>query len=424
MRRSLSAWAVGLCCWAFAPSVAPAADPISFRPQTIDPEIGKVCYAVVTTDVDGDGKPDVVALANDAVVWYQNPTWQKRDILRGTTEPDNVCLQPHDVDGDGRVDFALGSAWRPTDTKTGGSLAIVTRTGAPEGTWRAVPITSEPTLHRIRWGDLDGTGRPQLIVAPLQGRGTHGPDWGAGAGVRLLALSIPDRPFDDPWPARVIADRFHTVHNLQVVAPRPLVPEMKGKVALLLAAREGVYLVDPSRDVVLGSVKIGGSDLKVKEDAPADPGVSEAKVGRLRDGSAFVATIQPWHGDTVQVYHGTTGGGTTERVRHQVAEGLAWGHAVWCVDLDGDGDDEVVVGQRDPNPKVEPGRRGPGVMIFDPKPGSDPIAFDRTWVDEGGVAVEDLVAADLDGDGRPEIVAGGRATHNVRIYWNQGQAKP
>jgi hypothetical protein len=33
--------------------------------------------------------------------------------------------------------------------------------------------------------------------------------------------------------------------------------------------------------------------------------------------------------------------------------------------------------------------------------------------------VEDLAAADLDNDGRPDIVAVGRATHNVRIYWNR-----
>ena len=54
-------------------------------------------------------------------------------------------------------------------------------------------------------------------------------------------------------------------------------------------------------------------------------------------------------------------------------------------------------------------------------PGSEPLAFDRHVLDDGGVAVEDLVAADLDGDGRPDVVAGGRASHNVKIYWNLGK---
>ena len=34
------------------------------------------------------------------------------------------------------------------------------------------------------------------------------------------------------------------------------------------------------------------------------------------------------------------------------------------------------------------------------------------------VATEDLMVADLTGDGHPDIVAGGRATHNVKLYVN------
>jgi hypothetical protein len=44
-------------------------------------------------------------------------------------------------------------------------------------------------------------------------------------------------------------------------------------------------------------------------------------------------------------------------------------------------------------------------------------------VDDGGMATEDLVVADLNGDKRPDIVASGRATRNVRIYWNEGPAQ-
>ena len=46
--------------------------------------------------------------------------------------------------------------------------------------------------------------------------------------------------------------------------------------------------------------------------------------------------------------------------------------------------------------------------------------WQRQLLDEGGVAVEDLAAADLDGDGRLDIAAVGRASHNLRIYRNLG----
>ena len=42
----------------------------------------------------------------------------------------------------------------------------------------------------------------------------------------------------------------------------------------------------------------------------------------------------------------------------------------------------------------------------------------RNIIDAGGVAVEDLTAADLNADGRIDIVAVGQQTKNVRIYWN------
>ena len=41
----------------------------------------------------------------------------------------------------------------------------------------------------------------------------------------------------------------------------------------------------------------------------------------------------------------------------------------------------------------------------------------------GQVAVEDITAGDLNGDGRIDIVAVGRQTHNIRIYWNEGTKK-
>ena len=37
-----------------------------------------ICYAVTVADVNGDQKPDVVAVTEDAVVWYENPSWRKQ----------------------------------------------------------------------------------------------------------------------------------------------------------------------------------------------------------------------------------------------------------------------------------------------------------------------------------------------------------
>jgi hypothetical protein len=76
----------------------------------------------------------------------------------------------------------------------------------------------------------------------------------------------------------------------------------------------------------------------------------------------------------------------------------------------------LIVGVRD-NLSDKPGERC-GVRVYK---AADAVGtkWQRHLLDEGGVAVEDLAAVDLNGDGRPEIVAVGRATHNARIYWNR-----
>ena len=70
--------------WAGA---AVAADPaIAFETRVLDPHVGNVCYAVSAADVDGDKLPDIVAVTENRVVWFQNPTWKLRAIIENQTE--------------------------------------------------------------------------------------------------------------------------------------------------------------------------------------------------------------------------------------------------------------------------------------------------------------------------------------------------
>jgi hypothetical protein len=136
------------------------------------------------------------------------------------------------------------------------------------------------------------------------------------------------------------------------------------------------------------------------------------------------ATIEPWHGNQV-VIHTTqkdarpsfTDADRWLSVRHVIDDQLKWGHAVWCADLDGDKHDEIIIGVRD-DKSEKPGERR-GVRLYKALNDQGP-KWARHILDDGGIAVEDLAAADLDGDGRIDIVAVGRQTHNIRIYWNKG----
>jgi hypothetical protein len=386
-----------------------------FQAQEIDPHVGAICYAVTVADVNGDKKLDVVAVTEDAVVWYENPSWHKEDIIRKASARDNVCIQPHDIDGDGRIDFALGAGWKPPDTKTPSTLQWLGRDEA--GRWQVHPIRfDEPALHRFRWGDVKGTGKKQLVVAPLQGRGTKGPNWGEGNGVHVLVYDVPEKPAIDRWPVEIAESSLHTIHNLQLL-------DMDGdhRDEIVAASWEGVFLLDRDSQGRWAKTRLGAGN----QDSNPSKGSSEVKVGRLRGGVPYVATIEPWHGFQVVVYTKDQESASSPAPglwsRQVIAEPLQWGHAVWTANLDDDDDEELIIGQRDPNKPGAAGPRGPGVFVFDPKPGSSPLNFERYTIDDGGMGCEDALAADLDTDGRADIVAGGRATHNVKIYWNRKQ---
>jgi hypothetical protein len=381
-----------------------------FRVQEIETGL-KVGYAVLLVDLNGDGKKDIIVVDTTRVVWYENPTWKRRTIIQGQTKPDNVCIAAHDIDGDGQLDLVLGADWKPFNTKDGGTLQWLKRGKSLDDPWTLVPIGTEPTVHRIRFADLDGDGKVKLIVGPLMGRNSSQKNnWMDGEPVRLLAYSIPKDPVRDRWVPEVIDQSLHVVHNF---AP---IPGGTGKGSdILTASYEGVSLISRG----------GGkwTRLHVGEGNQANPkgnrGSSEIKQGKLKNGRRFIATIEPWHGHQVVVYTQPDNPAQTIWDRHVVDEKLKWGHAVWCADLDGDGDDELIIGVRDDLSNQPHERRG--VRLYKAIDGKG-TKWARHILEEGGVAVEDLAAADLNNDGRIHIVAVGRQTGNVRIYWNEGIA--
>ncbi len=368
-----------------------------FESRTIDPFVGDICYAVTVADVNNDQRIDIVAVSERSVVWYDNPEWKKRVVIEDQTERDNVCIAAADIDGDGQIDFALGAGW----TKVG-TLQWLSRTDSLEEPWKIYPIAQEPWSHRMRFADVLQTGKPQLVVSPL--------NKSTGDGVRLIAFEVPANPRLDRWRQTVLNHRLNRMHNHWHADL-----DSDGRTDTLAASQEGITLV---RWMGSDSIQLNfsrGAD----GDSPQARGAGEVKYGQLAGGQNIIASIEPMHGNQAVVY--TRNGPNRKWNRRVLDDTLRRGHAVWLADLDRDGSDEVVIGHSDPGPGPV---KGPGVYVYD----AELDAADGTvtgWtkhvIDEGGIATEDLVAADMNGDGWVDIVAGGRATHNVRLYLNGGR---
>ena len=360
---------------------------LKFRAQEIATDFG-VGYAVVSGDVNGDKLMDVLAISGTELVWFQAPKWEKKVILgAGVTTADNVTLAPHDIDGDGRLDIALGAGWTRANT---GTLQWV-KQNAPGSTpeWEMFPIGAEPNLHRIKWADVDGDKKLELIVAPLHAKGVKGPE---GAGAKLLVFRPPANPKSDPWQQELIAEQNHMQHNFLSMNL-----DKDPQEEIVSASHEGLIAWKRGKDGTYAKTVIG----------EGSPG--EVKLGRV-GGRRMLATVDPWHGAGVMVYAEKPGAPLW--AKNQIETALAEGHALDWADFDGDGNQELAVGWR--------GKPFGVAVYFVDREGA---LKSKELIDGTGMACEDLIVGDFNGDKKPDIVASGRATRNVKIYWNESPGK-
>jgi len=369
-----------------------AIDPPQFKEHIIDDQV-EIGYGLAIGDVDGDGKPDILMADKKQFVWYRNGDWQRFVMIDNLTAADNVCIAARDIDGDGKVEVAVGAQWNPgetSDTEKSGSVHYLIRPEDPTQPWTPVQLHHEPTIHRMRWIKA-ADNHYQLIVLPLHGRGNQN---GEGAGVKVIAYEKPDDPHQR-WRYTTIDDSMHLTHNLEVV------DEGKGE-RLLVGGKEGVksfsfidgqWAASPSGEWLVENQSFG-----------------ELRMGQSESGQ-FLAGIEPMHGNIVSVH--TFQAAASSPSRTVLTSDFHQGHALGTGDLLGMGTDQIVAGWRNPdkNGKV-------GVKLFIPK-NQENTAWEEHWIDDNGMACEDLVLADLDGDGRLDIIASGRATNNLKIYWNK-----
>jgi hypothetical protein len=353
-----------------------------FREHVIATDL-KGGYQVVAADLNGDGKPDLIALATqmNELVWFENPTWERHVIASGLTGMINLAVWNN------QIVLAYGFTMQAATSK--GIVAVLKPNGDPRQPWTLTEIDRLPTSHRIRWASFDGS---QVVVnAPLIGLNAVAPDY------RDHVPLVYYEP--DEWKRIEIAhDNEGIQHGITIVDW-----DGKGRDSILTSSFSGIDLYRLVKDKwTRTEISKGNPDPWPKS------GTSDVAVGHTGK-QRFLAAIEPWHGNQVVVYVEHRG----QWRRDVIDDSLLDAHTIVTADLNGNGRDEIIAGMRG-NPYH--------VLIYS-RADNESRRWTRQVLDTGGMAAAACAAVDLNGDHRIDLACIGSATANLKWYENVGQHK-
>ena len=342
-------------------------------------------YQPVVVDLNRDARPDVIGLSVslDELAWFENPGWQKHVLTTGLNRAINLAAE--DLDDDGIPELVVAHEFGTSHDTSLGVLSLLTHRGDPTRPWRVREIDRTPTVHRVRWADIDGTGRRVLVTAPLVGASASAPEYRDAVPIFWY------RPED--WSRQVVTESEQGVVHGLLVKPW----QDADRDAIFSASFAGVHI----HRFIDGQWR---RSLITNGDPAAWPesGSSEVEVGRLGRG-AFVTTIEPWHGDQVVVYREDGDSWT-----RQVIDTIDGGHTIVTADFNGDGRDEIVTGDRG------------GARSLYLYAATDPegTRWARQVLDDGDMATSGCTVEDLNADTRLDLVCIGGGTANLKWYEN------
>jgi len=346
---------------------------LKFKKRLID----NVSYeAACVFDVNNDGILDIVC----GEYWYEGPDFKRKhkicDVRQEGEYYDDFSDYGMDVNGDGYIDIITGGWW--------GQTLRWRENPGDNGEWKVHDIDKCGSIETIRFFDIDGCGIPEIfpntpgepqafykLVVDEQGKGTgqfikyvigeapsgHGMGFvdinGDGRTDIVLSggwLEQPENPYEGPW-------KFHEEFNLGSA-----------------------------------SIPILGYDI-------TGNGLNDLIVG-----NAHGYGLAWWEQKIVE-------DGKRIWVKHEIDSTVAQYHDMKLVDIDGDGELELVTGKRyRAHCGNDPGDNDPvGIYYFKIGRGE----FVKHVIDYGeageasGVGIYFWVE-DINGDGRLDIIAPGK----------------
>ena len=385
-------------------TTTPGADVPTFSPQQTF-ATGMQPISVAVGDFNGDGRPDlavanftdetVSVLLNTTTPGTSTPTFAPQQTFATGMEP--VSVAAADLNGDGLPDLVVANYGDSTvsvllNTTTPGAAAP---SFAPQTT-----VATGPYPASVAVADLNGDGKPDLVVADF--------GYGPNAISVLVNTTAPG----------ALAPSFATKADFTTYA-RPssvVIADLNGdgKPDVVLTAYGVVtdpYVMTLLNTTVLGAAAIT-PDFPQSGTAAVSTGPISVAIGDVNGDGLPDLVVANRGSDNVAVLLNTTAPGATAP-SFAAPQDFAAGSQPFSVaiaDLNGDGKPDLVVANiYDATVSVLLNTTAPGATTLS-------FAAQQTFAVESGP--ESLAIADLNGDGRPDIVVANASDATVSVLVN------
>lgn len=367
--------------------------PANFYKPRIDFTTNLTPYSVAVGDVDGDGKSDLV-VANQAntvsVLRNTSVTGNitassfaaKVDFTPGNT-PYSVAIG--DVDGDGKPDLVIANSASATisvlrNTSTSGSIDASSFAAKADFTTGSFPIS-------VAIRDMDGDGKPDLVVANS-----------SSSTVSVLRnTSTPGSITASSFAAKV---DFGTGTTPFFVAVGDV--DGDGKPDLVLANQNSGNI-----SVLRNTSTPGNISAAIKVDFPVGAVPRSVAIGDIDgDGKPDFAVTNNNSGTVSILRNTSTAGSISAGAKIDFTTGTT-PRSVAIGDLDGDGKPDMAVANNAAPYSIS-------VLRNTSTPGN--ISADAKVDFATGTAPVSVAIGDVDGDGIPEIVAANSASTSVSVF--------